>query len=153
MPYTDPTPASIKTLFPAFAPVPDDTITAWIGVAKTMVDNTWLETDYTYGVSLYAAYLMTGKGLGTGAEAEIAAGGMSGFNSIRSGQLSLSRGSTSQGGGDVPSPWNTNQYGIEWYWLMLKNRPRAAVTAGGIVGPDGLYPPLGNPAGIFGWGY
>lgn len=154
MAYTDPTASDLKTLFPQFAAVPDATVTAWIGVAKTQVDTTWLETDYTYGIELYAAYLMTDKGLGTGVEAEIAAQGMSGFNSIRSGQLSLQRNSpSSNGGGDAPAPWNKNGYGVEFYWLMRKNKPPAAVAVSGSVGCSDWLSPLAGQARLYPWGY
>jgi hypothetical protein len=149
MAYVKPTPTEMKALFPAFASVPDPTIQAWLDVAARSVDETWIEGDYKYGIMLLAAHLMVGAGIGTGAEAEANASGMGSFSTIRSGQLTLTRGSfADRGVGDVPSPWNATRYGVEWYWLARKNKPPAAVTADaagvGVSYPFLVYEPYGN---------
>lgn len=132
MAYTLPTPQNIKDRWPAiFGDVSDATIQIWIDTAALQHDQSWLETDYTYGIELLAGHLMIENGIGKGAQAEANAGGMSAFQTIKSGQLTLTRGATSQDGGSVPSPWNSTQFGIQWYWLARKNRPPATVAAGG----------------------
>lgn len=151
MAYTKPTPQNIKDRWPTiFGAVADGTIQIWIDTAALQVDESWLETDYTVGIELLAAHLMIENGIGAGAQAEANAGGMSAFQTIKSGQLTLTRGSTSQDGGSVPSPWNTTQFGIQWYWLARKNRPPATVAVGGPgCGPSAYAKDW--PLGTGGW--
>ena len=131
MAYTLPTPQNIKDRWPAiFGAVSDGTIQIWINTAALSVDTSWLETDYTVAIELLAAHLMIENGIGAGAQAEANAGGMSAFQTIKSGQLTLSRGTTSQNSDGVPSPWNSTSFGIQWYWLARKNRPIATVAIG-----------------------
>lgn len=140
MSYTVPTPQNIKDRWPAiFGAVGDGTIQIWINTAALSVDQSWLETDYTVAIELLAAHLMIENGIGAGAQAEANAGAMSAFQTIKSGQLTLTRGATSQDGGSVPSPWNTTQFGIQWYWLARKNKPPATVAVGGPIGGTSGY--------------
>lgn len=151
MAYVKPTPADIKARWPAiFGAVPDATIQIWIDTAALSVDESWLETDYKYAIELLAGHLMIESGIGAGAQAEAAAGGMSVFQTIKSGQLTLTRGATSQNGDGVPSPWNSTWFGIQWYWLARKNRPVATVAAGDPrCGPSGYAKDW--PLGTGGW--
>lgn len=150
MAYTLPTPQNIKDRWPAiFGAVADATIQIWINTAALQHDESWLETDYTYAIELLTGHLMIMAGIGAGAQAEANAGGMSVFQTIKSGQLTLTRGATSQDSSGVPSPWNTTQFGIEWYWLARKNRPIAAVAAGDVTGPSGYAKDW--PWGTGGW--
>lgn len=149
MAYTLPTPQSIKDRWPAiFGAVSDTTIQIWINTAALQHDTSWLETDYTYAIELLTGHLMIQNGIGAGAQAEANAGGMSVFQTIKSGQLTLTRGATSQDNSGVPSPWNTTQFGIDWYWLARKNRPPMTVTGGIDGGQSGYakdWPMTNNP--------
>ena len=129
MAYTVPTAANLKARFPAFAAVPDQTVTAAIERAQRQVDQSWTEGDYGEGIMLYAAHDMTLDGLGTGADAQANAQGLSGFRSIRSGSLSLERASGA-GSGDSAGIESTS-YGQRFARLRRQNRagPRAAVSA------------------------
>ena len=150
MAYTIPTPDQIQARWPAiFGAVLDATIQIWINTAALSVDTSWLETDYTVGIELLAAHLMIENGIGAGAQAEANAGGMSAFQTIKSGQLTLTRGATSQDGGSVPSPWNTTQFGVQWYWLARKNKLPATVAVG-VVGSPSAYA-KDWPIGTGGW--
>lgn len=151
MAYTKPTPADIKARWPAiFGDVPDPTIQIWIDTAVLSVDESWLETDYKFGIELLAGHLMIENGIGKGAQAEANAGGMSAFQTIKSGQLTLTRGATSQDASGVPSPWNSTGFGVQWYWLARKNRPPATVAAGGPnFGPSAYAKDW--PLGTGGW--
>ena len=146
MAYTIPTPAALKAMYPAFAAVPDVTVQAHIDKAARSVDTSWTETDYSDAIMLLACHNMVLAGLGTGAEAQVNAQGMAGFTTIRSGNLTLQRAATSQGGGsggDAPQPWNGTQYGIEFYWLLRRNKPPMAVASGPVqVGYVSGWPPL-----------
>lgn len=125
--YIVPTPATLKTVFPAFASVPDATVQFWINTAATMVDNTWFETDYAMAIMLLACHYMVGVGLGTGAEAQVAAQGMAGFQTIRSGHLTLSRGMTSR---LEMGEWGSTVYGQQFYWLLRRNKPGGVAAVG-----------------------
>lgn len=146
MAYTAPTATELKAKYPAFAAVADDTVTLYIVDANRMVDETWTEGDYATAIMLAACHLMVLSGIGAGAEAQVNAQGLSGFQSIRSGSLSLSRGSASDSGG-VPKDLAGSVYGQQFYYLLKKNRPAIAVANGGApaIGEGAYYPP-GAPA-------
>lgn len=126
--YIIPTPATLKMAFPAFAAVPDATVQLWINQAATMVDNTWFETDYAMAIILLACHYMVGAGLGTGAEAKANANGMGGYQTVRSGQLTLSRGSTSQS--DNMGEFGSTLYGRRFYWMLRRNKPGGVAAVG-----------------------
>lgn len=129
MTYTAPTADQLQAKFPAFAAVADETIEVWIVDANRWVDSSWMEDDYQSAIMLATCHLMTLAGLGTGADAAANANGLAGYTSIRSAQLSLQRSASGRVDADgVPSPWNATGYGIQFYWLLKRNRP-AVVTA------------------------
>jgi hypothetical protein len=147
MAYTAPTADQLQALYPAFAGVADVTVTAYIVRANRSVDQTWTEGDYTDAIMLLACHLMTLSGLGTGADAAVNASGAGIFKSIRSGQLSVDRGAGSGDGsaGAVPAEWAGSLYGQQYYWLLRKNRPGAAVTGGDAPSLVGGLPPYAWP--------
>lgn len=149
MAYVDPTPAQIKARWPQFAAVPDATIQVWINTAKQTIDHTWCEDSYTYAVELLTAHYLVMNGLGTGAEAEANAAGMSGFSTIKSGQLTLTRGSASWADG-VEAPWNTTPFGAEFYWIMRRCKPAIAVGVAPDLGCKSAYA-KDWPWGTGGW--
>lgn len=149
MAYTAPTAAELKAMYPAFAAVPDDTVSAYIVRANRMVDSTWTEGDYADAIMLLACHLMTLTGLGAGAEAQVNAQGMAGFKTIRSGQLTLERGSGAGDGSNVPDEWSGSVYGRQFYWLLKRNKPAVAVAGGTTVTGDGWGPTLPYPAAWF----
>jgi hypothetical protein len=135
MTYTLPTADQLQAAFPAFADVPDATVDFWIERAARMVDTTWMEDDYQFAIMLLACHYMVGIGLGTGAQAQANLNGMSAYQTIRSGLLTLSRGSTSLSD-TAPSPWGDTPYGVAWYWLAKRNKPAVAVAVGPTVAGD-----------------
>ena len=139
MAYTIPTASELKAAFPAFAAVPDATVDFWIERATRLVDQTWFEEDYTFAIMLLACHYMVGAGLGTGAEAEINAQGMSAFQTIRSGQLTLSKGATSQSDESM-GEWAGTIYGKQFYWLLRRNKPGGAVAIAPVDYPPAFWP-------------
>lgn len=93
MAYTSPTFDGFKTAYPRFAAVEEPVFNAYLAKAVAKVGENWPESDYTEAQELYIAHLMTLEGLGTGTESKLAADGLSGVNSIRSGALSVGFGS------------------------------------------------------------
>lgn len=126
MPYEAPTAANLKARFPAFAAVADEAIVMAITEASGRVDRTWPETDFQPAILLYAAHVLTLDGLGTGAEAEMARAGASGFQSMKSGSLSLDRGdgfSVTAGGSDLAQ----TGYGRRFLEMVRRNFPPVLV--------------------------
>lgn len=149
MAYTVPTAADLKAMFPAFASVADETVTLYITRGNRNVDETWTEGDFANAIMLAAAHYMVLSGIGAGAEAQANAQGLSGFNLIRSGQLTLQRGSSS-GSSGVPSEWVGSVYGQQYWALLRANRPRAVVANTGAPSLiDGLNYPPGSPNRLY----
>lgn len=134
------TPTELKELFPAFAAVAEGTVQVWLDRAARIVTSAWIEADRKHGEMLLAAHYMTLNGLGTGAEAEMAAAGASGFKSMRSGSLSLDRGDGS-GSAAAMGEFGTTAYGRQFWPLLRANvgGPRVSDT-GTIDGYGGLDP-------------
>lgn len=122
------TPATLKNTFQAFGSVADPTLQYWIDRALRVVD--WGDDHATY---LLAAHYMVANGIGSGAEAEMAAAGASGFKSMRSGALSLDRGSS----GDSGNPFEGTMYGRQFYPLLIANKGGSTLTGSGA--PMGGY--------------
>ena len=85
------TPADVKTAKPQFADVPDATVQAYIDLAERFVDTSWLPGDYQQAVIAMTCHLMTLDGLGSDAESKAQASGSAGYQTIKSGQLTLTR--------------------------------------------------------------
>lgn len=141
MPYIKPTPADIKADFPQFAALDDAVIQRRIdrnnpstGVYM-WVDESWLQSDFTWAWENLTAYFLTDDGLGTGTDSELANQGLSGVSRLKSGTLDVTfKSSTDSGTGNVPAPWNANKYGIAFYNLLLKKGKTVSVVHGGGCG-------------------
>ncbi len=122
MSYIVPTAGDLAARFPGFSSVPANVVANAIGEARARVDETWLPDDYVIAIMLLAAHTMTLDGLGTGAEAAAGAAGALGFQSMRSGSLSLDR-RASVGGGREPSLLDETTYGRRFLALLKVNQP------------------------------
>lgn len=132
------TPAGLKAAFPAFAAVANSVISMWLTRAARVVDDSWAEDDRAYAQALLAAHYMVEQGLGTGAEAEMAANGASGFKTMRSGSLTLERfdaPSDAAGGG-----FSGTSYGRQFLPLLRANRGGPLITGAGTL-----------PSRCYGW--
>lgn len=130
---TPATPAELQALFPAFAAVDTSAVQAWIDRAARVVTDAWIEADQKHGQMLLAAHYMTLNGLGSGAEASVAAQGMGGFKSMRSGSLSLDRGDAAAR--VHMGEYGETQYGRQFWPLLRANAggPRLARAATGLL--------------------
>lgn len=63
MAYTAPTPATLKTRYPAFVGVDDTVIEYWLDDALRFVTDSWIETDRAVAMMAYAAHEMAAAGL------------------------------------------------------------------------------------------
>jgi hypothetical protein len=77
---------------------------------------------------LATAHYLTEQGIGAGAESEMAAQGMGGFKSIRSGSIALDRGDAEAV--EAAGSWGSSSYGLR-LWPMLRacvGGPRVTAT-------------------------
>lgn len=138
MAYTPPTRAQFIIAFPTFLAVSDPTYALWSDEAVTITEplTDCLGTRMGMATMLLTAHLLTLAGVGSGAESEMAAQGMSGFKSIKSGSLSLERGDSASA---AKGEYASTSFG-QRVWPMLSAclvGPR--VTATGAV-PCSPYP-------------
>lgn len=152
MAYVIPTAAELKVRFPEFSAVDDTVVDARIEEAARMVDETWTEGDYALAIMLYACHIMALEGLGTGPDSQANTGQMANFQTIRSGQLTLTRGSYSHGGGDTGDWYASTRYGSRFWRLLKLNKggPTVAIAAAAIAGVSGYAKdgPLWSIAGL-----
>lgn len=88
MAYTEPTPADLKTRYPAFADVADATVQTYLDDTATSVDGSWREGDYIPAKVAKAAHEMALAGIGTRSEVDTWAA--AGLNKVKSGNLDVS---------------------------------------------------------------
>lgn len=138
MAYTDATADDLKTAFPRFAAVADETVEFWLERARRSVDQTWTEGDYAMGQMLLACHLMVLQGLGAGTESEMALAGISDFKSVKSGDFSFTRSDGDSGA--ASGEMGSTSYGRQWQLLARQNVGGARVTPTGTVPyPGGHY--------------
>lgn len=122
-----PTSSDLTTRFPAFAGVPPATLIAALAEAATRVDTRWTAGDYPLGIMLYAAHVLTLDGLGSGAEASLAAAGALGFQSMRTGSLQLERNAEPESRSAGRSDLERTSYGRRFLALLRVNQPAVLV--------------------------
>ncbi|KEZ17170.1 hypothetical protein CP98_03668 [Sphingobium yanoikuyae] len=140
MTYAPPSKATFVAIFPAFAAVTDEAYAFWSARAGRIVDpmQACLGDDADLAAMLLTAHYLTLQGIGTGAEAEMAAQGASGFKRIKSGTIELERGDAASGGADM-GEYGATSYGQQVY-PMLKaclTGPRVTGT-GPVIGSCGF---------------
>ena len=92
MTFTVPTVPDLKAAFTAFTGVSDVAVQFALDEASCVVDDCWgTQKDFTLAYLLYTAHALTLNGHGGGVEAKLAAQGLTGFDTIRSGELSVTR--------------------------------------------------------------
>jgi hypothetical protein len=151
MSYAAPDKTTFTGLFPGFAAVTDEQYAFWSAQAVLVTEpmQDCLADRMDLATMLATAHYLTESGIGTGAESEVAAQGMAGFKSIRSGSITLDRGDA-KAASDAGA-WGTSSYGLRLY-PMLKaclSGPRVtgtgcAVACGGFNGYAGPLPPYGD---------
>lgn len=129
MPYVNPTPAQLKTRFPAFAAVDDTVVQGALDEAAARVDQTWREKDFQPAQLLYAAHILTLDGQGAGQEAQFSSLSAAGVQSIKIASLQLTIAKTKEAGASA-SLLKTTSFGRRFWDLMRLNFPAVAVTNG-----------------------
>lgn len=129
MAYTAAVAQDVRDRFPTFAAVADAPINYALADAALVVDDEWLsQADYTQGILLYAAHILTLDGFGSGAEAQMAQAGALGFDVMKSGALTLQR-TRQQVEAQYSSVLDQTTFGKRFREILMRNRggPFAAV--------------------------
>lgn len=137
MPYAPATATDLKALLTKFAAVADAAIEPWLTRARRSVDDSWSEDDRAHAEILLAAHYLTLEGFGSGAEAELAAAGLSGMQSVRSGKLQFTK--APREAGQSQSSLLSTSYGQQFHELLMQNRGGARVTPTGTIPDQQLY--------------
>lgn len=150
MAYAAPDLADFTARFPSFAGVSNDTYALWSAdaAAITGAKESCLGDRIDLATMYLTAHYLTGVGIGTGAESEMAAQGAAGFKAIRSGSLSLER--AEESGADA-GQFGTTSWGRQ-FWAMFRgcvSGPLVTGTgclpySGGFNGYAGPLPPWGH---------
>ncbi|CAN7517041.1 DUF4054 domain-containing protein [Brucella pseudogrignonensis] len=155
MAYDNLTPERFKVLKPQFAAVDDAVVQGYIDIASVFIDQSWPEKLYEQGWTAYTCHLMTMDGLGTDAESRSQASGRAQYQSIKSGELTLTRFQKAAGDMDYGDWLSQTKCGAYFFQLlkMVKVGPRVAIGAiGGCASgyaKDWQGPAYGWP-GVFG---
>lgn len=123
-----------KTAKPQFADVPDPTVQAYLDMAAQVA----FDPENDLAVISLACHLMTLDGLGTDAQSQSWASGEAGYQTIRSGQLTLTRFQKAAGGSSYVD-WLGQTACGEFYALLLRANsggPRIASGGSGTGGPS-----------------
>lgn len=134
MAYSAPTKDQFIAIFPAFAAVADEAYAFWSARAGRIVEpmQACLGDDADLAAMLLTAHLLTLQGIGTGAEAEMAAQGASGFKRIKSGTIELDRGDAASIGADM-GEYGATSYGQQVFPMLKACLAGPRVTGTGAV--------------------
>lgn len=123
------TPAQFKVRKPQFAAVPDATVQMYLDMAARYV----FDTENDDAVAAFACHLMTLDGLGTDAASTSFKTGAASYQSIKSGQLTLTRYQKAAGEGTTYTDWLRQTQCGQFYALLLKmERGGPRVACGGV---------------------
>ena len=124
------TPAEFKVLKPQFADVPDATIQAYLTLAERIV----FDPEDDAAMASLTCHLLTLDGLGTDPTSASYRTGAAQYQSIKSGQLTLTRYQRDAGSGTSYTSWLGQTPCGQFYALLLKmarGGPRVALGGGG----------------------
>lgn len=150
MAYEALTPSRFKQLKPQFTAVDDAVVQSYIDLATMWVDQSWPENAYEPAWAAITCHLMTLDGLGTDAESKGQASGAAAYQSIKSGELTLTRYQKSAGEMSYLDWLGQTKCGAFFAQLlrMAKGGPRVAM--GGVSGCHSAYA-KDWPLGTGGW--
>ena len=124
------TPAEFKALKPQFADVPDATIQAYLTLAERIV----FDPEDDAAMASLTCHLLTLDGLGTDPTSASYRTGAAQYQSIKSGQLTLTRYQRDAGSGTSYTSWLGQTPCGQFYALLLKmarGGPRVALGGSG----------------------
>lgn len=125
------TPAEFKQLKPQFAAVPDEVVQAYLTLAERIV----FDPEDDAAMAALTCHLMTLDGLGTDPTSAGYRTGAAQYQSIKSGQLTLTRYQRDAGSGTSYTSWLGQTPCGQFYAILLKmarGGPRVALGGGGL---------------------
>lgn len=126
-------PEQFKTAKPQFATVPDETVQAYLDMAAAIV----FDPENDLAVTSLVCHLMTLDGLGTDAGSQSFASGEAAYQTIRSGQLTLTRFQRAAGGASYTDWLGQTACGQFYALLFRANSGGPRIASGGSgVGPS-----------------
>lgn len=129
------TASSFKALKTQFSTVDDDVVEYYLGLAGLWVGTDWPSSIVDHATVAATCHLMTLEGLGTDAQSELFAGGLTDVQSFKSGTLSLTRFQRQNTDSDFKS-WLSSTTCGQFFWQLLKMRYGGPVVARGGVSSD-----------------
>lgn len=155
MSYENLTPAEFKTAKPQFTAVPDETVQAYIDMGALFVDESWPESTFKQAWIAITCHLMTLDGLGTDVVSQAFVSGLAIFQTIKSGEVTLTKYQSFAESGGSYTDWLTSSPCGKFYMVLLravKRGPRVIMGANvGCVSPYAKDVPLAWPEYFFGW--
>ena len=120
MAYVQPTATTLKSRFPAFAAVADETVEYWLTDARLIVTDAWIEGDRAPAEMALAAHnlALSGAGSAGGAVANLAAMGVTDFKSA-SMSVSLDAETVRRSGN---GGYSSTRYGVQFLTYLRRNR-------------------------------
>lgn len=123
------TPAEFKTCKPQFDTVPDATVQMYLDMAARYV----FDPENEDALAAFTCHLMTLDGLGTDVASTSFRTGAASYQSIKSGQLTLTRYQRAAGEGTTWTSWLGQTQCGQFYALLLKmERGGPRVVSGGV---------------------
>lgn len=150
MSYEKPTPAEFKIAKPQFAAVNNETVQMYLDMASRVVDESWTEGDYKNAIIAFACHLMTLEGLGTDAYSQGFKTGQAEYESIKSGQVTLTKFRAKSEGTGYFAWLQTTPCGKYYAMLLQLNRGGPRIIMGG-VSPCGSPYAKDHPGPAYGW--
>lgn len=144
------TPQRFKTLKPQFYEVPDEIVQSYLDLSVLWVDDSWPESALDPAVAAITCHLMTIDGLGTDAESGGNASGFSDFQSIKSGEVTITRYQKAASGSSYQDWLASTRCGTFYLSLLRMIRRGPRVVMGGVgraTSPYAKDSPLGWPGG------
>lgn len=134
MSYEAVTPTQFKAAKPQFVVVADETVQTYLDMAELWVDDGWPEKFYRQAIIAATCHLMTLDGLGTDAESQSQATGAAQYQSVKSGELTLTR--YQQAAGSMSYADWLAQTKCGAFFLQLLNMAKAGprIAMGGVRG-------------------
>jgi hypothetical protein len=128
MAYTAPTPADLKTAFPAFASVDDAVIQFWLDRAARIVDERFPEADFAFARELLACHYMALNKIGTASAGAIP----DGVTDFRSGAFQVKI-ADAVAANAIDGSYQATLYGRQFEPLLMAAKGGPRVVGGGTV--------------------
>lgn len=150
MAHTPVTPEEFKAAKPQFAAVPDDVVQMCLDMAEIFVGESWPDKTYRIAIISLTCHLMTLDGQGADAESQDYAEGVARYQTLRSGELTITRYRAAASGSEY-TDWLKQTACGQMYALLLR-ATRGGPMVVSIASGCGASPYAKDwPRGVYGW--